>query len=210
MSATRFDQAMPELRQQFLKEFGDGDWHELENIEILFGGSSPLDPENLLQAMERGGVKIERGNVIIDLGAPHSVSGEWCEDLVPTAGFRVIREENELAEAAAQGGRGELGDEATASVIAEVDAAGRVPAAPEPGTLDSINFPELPAQGPGPQFELTSEGVIGFAPASALDREGNNIQRLGRLHPPAPSSCVPIGRIAGGRECAPCDPCLKG
>ena len=173
MSATRFDQSMPELRQQFLKEFGDGDWHELDDIEILFGDlhhdpdSSPLDPEVLLQAMERGGVKIERRNVMIDLGAPHSVSGEWCEDLVPTAGFRVIRGENK--------------------------------AAPEPGTVDSINFPELPAQGPGPQFELTSEGVIDFAPASALDREGNNIERLRRLHPPLRHlACQSAGSLGAG------------
>lgn len=94
---------MTDLRQQFLKEFGDGGWHELEDVEILFSLSltnpldpdtlsltNPLDPDTLLQAIERGGIVLERGPVINDLGAPDDISGEWHEDLTSTPGFRVI------------------------------------------------------------------------------------------------------------------------
>lgn len=74
---------------------------------------------------------------------------------------------------------GEVRDEATATVVAEID-----PAASQPRTADPVSLPELPSQGVGPQFELTSEGVIDFAPTAALDREGNNVERLRRLYPP--------------------------
>jgi Leucine-rich repeat (LRR) protein len=43
--------------------------------------------------------------------------------------------------------------------------------------------PELPSQVPGPHFEISDDGVINFAPPEALDREGNNVARLRRLHP---------------------------
>lgn len=45
------------------------------------------------------------------------------------------------------------------------------------------DLPELPAQGPGPHFEITRAGVIDFVPPEALDREGNNVGRLRQLHP---------------------------
>jgi hypothetical protein len=44
-------------------------------------------------------------------------------------------------------------------------------------------LPDLPSQGPGPHFELTRGGVIDFAPPGSVDREGNNVARLLRLHP---------------------------
>jgi hypothetical protein len=44
-------------------------------------------------------------------------------------------------------------------------------------------LPDLPAQGPGPHFEITKTGIVDFAPPEALDREGNNVERLRRLHP---------------------------
>jgi hypothetical protein len=95
--------ATTDLRQEFMKQFGDGDWHELEDLEILFSLSrmspdwrqrlefhDPLDPDALLGAIERSGIVIERGDVKIDLGAPDEISGKWTEDFVSTAGFRVV------------------------------------------------------------------------------------------------------------------------
>jgi hypothetical protein len=43
--------------------------------------------------------------------------------------------------------------------------------------------PSLPSQGVGPHFAVDEEGVIGFAPSEALDRQGNNVARLLKLHP---------------------------
>ena len=51
----------------------------------------------------------------------------------------------------------------------------------ELGLVASI--PDLPVQGPGPHFEFNKDGVIDFASPAALDREGNNIGRLRKLHP---------------------------
>jgi hypothetical protein len=51
-------------------------------------------------------------------------------------------------------------------------------------TVPAANLPHLPTQGPGTHFEFSKEGVIDFAPPRALDREGNNVERLRRLHPP--------------------------
>jgi hypothetical protein len=87
---------MTDLHQQFLSEFGDGEWHELDDIEIAleledFAGSSL--PDTLLQAIERTGIiSVERGDVLIDLGKPSKVTGEWVEDLVWVPGFRVVTE----------------------------------------------------------------------------------------------------------------------
>jgi hypothetical protein len=50
-------------------------------------------------------------------------------------------------------------------------------------TLPMERAPEPPSQGPGPHFEINDEGVIVFAPPEALDRQGNNVARLKRLHP---------------------------
>jgi hypothetical protein len=85
---------MTDLRQRFLKEFGDGKWHEREDIEILcsLDPMKPVDPDTLLQAVERGGIVVERGDVTIDLGGNDKISGEWHEDLVSTPGFRVVIE----------------------------------------------------------------------------------------------------------------------
>jgi len=44
----------------------------------------------ILQAVERGGIIIERGDVPIDLGAPDDISGHCQEDLAPAPGFRVV------------------------------------------------------------------------------------------------------------------------
>lgn len=55
--------------------------------------------------------------------------------------------------------------------------------APPPVSNDAAALPDLPAQGPGPHFELTKTGIVDFAPPEALDREGNNVERLRRLHP---------------------------
>ena len=41
----------------------------------------------------------------------------------------------------------------------------------------------LPSQGYGPHFEISESGIIGFASAQAIDRQGNNLVRLTRLHP---------------------------
>jgi hypothetical protein len=43
--------------------------------------------------------------------------------------------------------------------------------------------PEIPAQGYGPHFEIGDDGIITFAPPAALDRHGNNVARLKKLHP---------------------------
>jgi hypothetical protein len=51
-------------------------------------------------------------------------------------------------------------------------------------TILAPNLPHLPTQGPGTHFEFSKEGVIDIAPPRALDREGNNVERLRRLHPP--------------------------
>ncbi len=42
---------------------------------------------------------------------------------------------------------------------------------------------EIPAQGYRPHFEIDQDGVIKFAAPAALDREGNNVDRLRRMHP---------------------------
>ena len=44
-------------------------------------------------------------------------------------------------------------------------------------------LPTLPRQGVGPHVEIQSEGVIGYPPPEALDREGNYLPRLRALHP---------------------------
>lgn len=43
--------------------------------------------------------------------------------------------------------------------------------------------PEIPKQGHGPHFEISDHGIIAFAMPDALDRYGNNVERLKRLHP---------------------------
>jgi hypothetical protein len=43
--------------------------------------------------------------------------------------------------------------------------------------------PPPPPQGVGPHFEIGDAGVITLAPPEALDRQGNNVRRLRRLHP---------------------------
>jgi len=46
-----------------------------------------------------------------------------------------------------------------------------------------ILSPEIPEQGYGPHFEIGDDGVVTLAPPAALDRQGNNIDRLKRMHP---------------------------
>jgi hypothetical protein len=46
-----------------------------------------------------------------------------------------------------------------------------------------IQSPEIPPQGYGPHFEIGEDGVISFAPPQSLDRQGNNVARLTKLHP---------------------------
>jgi hypothetical protein len=50
------------------------------------------------------------------------------------------------------------------------------------GTDETPN-PQIPAQGYGPHFEIGDDGIINFAPPSALDQQGNNIDRLNKMHP---------------------------
>jgi hypothetical protein len=49
--------------------------------------------------------------------------------------------------------------------------------------LNEIEPPQIPTQGYGPHFEIGENGVINFAPPQALDRQGNNVVRLAKLHP---------------------------
>ena len=58
----------------------------------------------------------------------------------------------------------------------------RQPAAATDKTI-SDQLPEFPEQGYGPHFEIREDGIIAFAPPAALDRQGNNIERLTKLHP---------------------------
>jgi hypothetical protein len=58
------------------------------------------------------------------------------------------------------------------------------PETPRAEVVLAANLPGLPIQGPGPHFEFSKDGTIDFAPPTALDREGNNVERLLRLHPP--------------------------
>ena len=50
---------------------------------------------------------------------------------------------------------------------------------------DSLNtvLRSIPRQTVGPHFELDDGDVVTFVPPEALDREGNNVARLRRLHP---------------------------
>jgi hypothetical protein len=73
-------------------------------------------------------------------------------------------------------GRGEV------SIEPVVHPATLLPTDPDEASL-ADDLPDLPIQGPGPHFELTKTGVIDFVPPEALDRKGNNIGRLQRLHP---------------------------
>jgi hypothetical protein len=73
-------------------------------------------------------------------------------------------------------GTGEL------SIEAVVHPATPLPTVPDEASL-ADDLPDFPTQGPGPHFELTKAGVIDFVPPEALDREGNNVERLRRLHP---------------------------
>ena len=52
----------------------------------------------------------------------------------------------------------------------------------QPGP-NSTSAPELPAQGYGPHFEIDADGIITFAAPATLDRDGNNLARLSKLHP---------------------------
>jgi hypothetical protein len=60
---------------------------------------------------------------------------------------------------------------------------GASPVTPRAEVVLAANLPGLPIQGPGPHFEFTKDGTIDFVPPAALDREGNNVERLRRLHP---------------------------
>jgi hypothetical protein len=74
------------------------------------------------------------------------------------------------------------GDKFSESVL---NAGGLVGGSPAPPAwFRALDPPELPAQGVGPHFELAEDGVIGFARPDALDRAGNNVERLRKLHPP--------------------------
>ena len=53
----------------------------------------------------------------------------------------------------------------------------------EIGGPREIQLPDIPTQGYGPHFEIDEDGVINFAPPQALDRQGNNVVRLRKLHP---------------------------
>jgi hypothetical protein len=79
---------MRPTKERFLREFGNGDWRELEDLEILKFAENELDAERFLRLMEQEGVAIERGNVQIDLGRPDDHGG-WEEDLVWEPGFRI-------------------------------------------------------------------------------------------------------------------------
>jgi uracil-DNA glycosylase family 4 len=48
---------------------------------------------------------------------------------------------------------------------------------------EKTQAPEIPEQGYGPHFEIGDDGIISFAPPAALDRDGNNIDRLEKMHP---------------------------
>ena len=65
-------------------------------------------------------------------------------------------------------------------------------------TLPMERAPEPPSQGPGPHFEINDEGVIVFAPPEALDRQGNNVARLKRLHPTLSDLSADLIRLLGG------------
>jgi hypothetical protein len=54
--------------------------------------------------------------------------------------------------------------------------------APEIGA-PTLRPPEIPEQGYGPHFEIGDDGIITFATPGALDRQGNNVARLKKLHP---------------------------
>lgn len=47
----------------------------------------------------------------------------------------------------------------------------------------TLRAPQIPAQGYGPHFEIGDDGRVTFAPPDALDRQGNHIALLKKLHP---------------------------
>jgi hypothetical protein len=52
-----------------------------------------------------------------------------------------------------------------------------------PAGSNTILEPEIPPQGYGPHFEIGDDGIITFAPPGSLDQEGNNVDRLKKMHP---------------------------
>lgn len=44
-------------------------------------------------------------------------------------------------------------------------------------------YPDIPSQSTGPHFELDENNVITFAPPDSIDKAGNNVGRLKKLHP---------------------------
>ena len=52
-----------------------------------------------------------------------------------------------------------------------------------PDLISTAGPPKLPSQGIGPHFELNTDGILDLAPPEALDKDGNNVARLRKIHP---------------------------
>jgi Leucine-rich repeat (LRR) protein len=106
-----------------------------------------------------------------------STNGLWLEDnpLPPPYPILIADDQPRATANVLAWLRGEL-DSRALSELAETKQRADYEAIPIPS-------PEIPIQGFGPHFEIDNHGVITFAPAEALDRQGNNVARLTRLHP---------------------------
>jgi hypothetical protein len=164
-----------------------------ENFEDPANGSVPWDGETKEWLYLWGGpydAREELGDKFGDIVSEELIDAVVTEiertgtvDWAPINSSPFYRGDTE-SDTPASERPGEGKNQPITGMIAEVDPATSGSVTSERGKIDTIDLPDLPSQGPGPQFELTDEGVIDFAPAAALDREGNNVARLRRLHPP--------------------------
>ena len=76
-------------------------------------------------------------------------------------------------------------DAGSQAVNTEISARIRTHSGSRDGSHQSteVQLPQIPPQGYGPHFEIGENGVITFAPPQAIDRQGNNVARLEKLHP---------------------------
>ena len=61
----------------------------------------------------------------------------------------------------------------------------------------------IPNQGPGTQYHVTAEGVVGRVPQALLDSEGNHRARLDALHPILSERARSLHRLCNGRNSVP-------
>ncbi|MEH2521111.1 hypothetical protein V1279_006684 [Bradyrhizobium sp. AZCC 1610] len=153
--------------------FSFTDWQDLLAKGVITGPPDPLPPEAIPAFLEPGKEYTVRcGTLTIDDPTPAASLSDW-ELIRRLPDINMIKGDlfgpNFKSKAC----------EATFRTFVTAQGSGLMD---EAETRD-VPPPIPPKQGHGPHFEINERGVISFAPPQFLDRQGNNVDRLRKLHP---------------------------